>query len=97
MSYIGTASSDDKEIFNLFATFFKTTYSTEIFNDFKKYPYSLQSFDFPIPVIDEWSVLCWNISFEKFVIFQHNATQNVLMYDHYLRLLLHSDWDTFKT
>ena len=22
------------------------------------YPYSLQSFDFPIPVIDEWSVLC---------------------------------------
>ena len=58
MSYIGTASSDDKEISNLFATFFKTTYSTEIFNDFEKYPYSLQSFDFPIPVIDEWSVIC---------------------------------------
>ena len=47
MSYIGTASSDDKEISNLFATF-TTTYSTEIFNDFEKYPYSLQSFDFPI-------------------------------------------------
>ena len=36
MSYIGTVSSDDKEISNLFATFFKTTYSTEIFNDFEK-------------------------------------------------------------
>ena len=54
MSYSGTASSDDKAISNLFATFFKTTYSTEIFNEFKKYPYSLQSFDFAIPVIDEW-------------------------------------------
>ena len=30
-----SASSDDKEISNLFATFFKTTYSTEIFNDFE--------------------------------------------------------------
>ena len=46
MSYSGTASSDDKEISNLFATFFRTTYS-EIFNESEKYPYSLQSFDFP--------------------------------------------------
>ena len=42
MSYSGHASSDDKEKSNLFATFFKTTYSTDIFNEFEKYPYSLQ-------------------------------------------------------
>ena len=53
MSYSGTASSDDKEISNLLATFFITTYSTETFNELEKYPYSLQRFDFPIPVIDE--------------------------------------------
>ena len=41
MTYSGTVSSDDKEISNLFATFFKTTYFTEIFNEFEKYPYSL--------------------------------------------------------
>ena len=58
MSYNGIASSDYKEISNLFATFIKTTYSTKFFNEFEKYPYSLQSFDFPIPVISEWSVLC---------------------------------------
>ena len=40
-----TASSDDKQISNLFAIFFKTTYSTEIFNEFENYPYSLQSFE----------------------------------------------------
>ena len=57
MSHIGTASSDDKEISNLFAKICKTTFSTEIFNEFEKYPYSLQSFDFPIPVVDEWSAL----------------------------------------
>ena len=38
--------------------YIKTKYSTEIFNEFEKYSYTLQSFDFPIPVIDEWSVLC---------------------------------------
>ena len=57
MTFRGTVSSDDKEMSNLFATFFERTYSTEIFNEFEKYPYSLQSFDFPIHVMDELSVI----------------------------------------
>ena len=51
-------SSDDKVISNLFSTLFKTIYSTDIFNEFEKYPYSLQNFDFPITVIDKMSVPC---------------------------------------
>ena len=75
---IGTASSDDKEISNLFATFFKTTYFTEIFNEFEKYPYSLESFDFSIYVIDEFSVLC---SLKDIKLIKAHIKQNEILKD----------------
>ena len=56
MCYNDTVSCDNSVITNLFADFFASTYSTEIFSDLS-YPYNIPTYDIADPIIDENTVL----------------------------------------